>query len=75
MIGDILWTPPEDLRQSTEVGRFMEWLRDERGRDFADYEALRRWSITDLEGFWAAVWDFFESPRRAAAMTGCWRTP
>ncbi|HEX3834393.1 MAG TPA: acetoacetate--CoA ligase [Solirubrobacteraceae bacterium] len=60
MIGDILWTPPEDLRQSTEVGRFMEWLRDERGRDFTDYEALRRWSITDLEGFWAAVWDFFE---------------
>jgi acetoacetyl-CoA synthetase len=60
MIGDILWAPPEDLRQSTEVGRFMEWLRDERGRDFADYEALRRWSIEDLEGFWAAVWDFFE---------------
>jgi acetoacetyl-CoA synthetase len=60
MIGDILWAPPEDLRQSTEVGRFMEWLRDERGRDFADYEALRRWSIGDLEGFWAAVWDFFQ---------------
>ena len=59
MIGDILWTPPEDLRQSTEVGRFMEWLRDERGHDFADYEALRRWSIEDLEGFWAAIWDFF----------------
>jgi acetoacetyl-CoA synthetase len=59
MIGDILWTPPEDLRQSTEVGRFMEWMRDERGHDFADYEALRRWSVADLEGFWAAVWDFF----------------
>lgn len=55
MIGDILWTPPEDLRQSTEVGRFMEWMRDERGHDFADYEALRRWSVADLEGFWAAV--------------------
>lgn len=60
MIGDILWTPPEDLRRSTEVGRFMEWLRDERGHDFADYEAMRRWSIEDLEGFWAAVWDFYE---------------
>ncbi len=60
MIGDILWTPPEDLRHSTEVGRFMEWLRVQRGQDFADYEALRRWSISDLEGFWAAIWDFFE---------------
>jgi acetoacetyl-CoA synthetase len=60
MIGDILWTPPDDLRQSTEVGRFMNWLRDERGHDFPDYETLRQWSITDLEGFWAAIWDFFE---------------
>jgi acetoacetyl-CoA synthetase len=60
MIGDILWTPPDDLRQSTEIGRFMEWLRDERGRDFPDYEALRRWSIEDLEAFWAAIWDFYE---------------
>src|SRR5436853_171596 len=27
MLGDILWTPPPDLRQSTEIGRFMNWLR------------------------------------------------
>ena len=25
-----------------------------------DYDALWRWSVADLEGFWAAVWDFFE---------------
>ena len=59
MIGDVLWTPPADLRQSTEMGRFMEWLRVQRGRDFADFDALRRWSLEDLEGFWAAIWDFF----------------
>jgi acetoacetyl-CoA synthetase len=59
MIGDILWRPPADLRQSTEVGRFMAWLAAHRGHDFSDYDALQRWSVQDLEGFWGAVWDFY----------------
>ena len=60
MIGDILWAPPEDWRERSEIGRFMNWLRDEHGRAFDDYEALRRWSVTDLEGFWGAIAEFFE---------------
>ena len=59
MVGDVLWTPAPDMRQTTEIGRFMEWLRDERGREFASYEELWRWSVDDLEGFWGSVWDFF----------------
>ena len=31
MIGDILWTPPADWRDTTEIGRFVNWLSDERG--------------------------------------------
>jgi acetoacetyl-CoA synthetase len=60
MIGDILWTPPANLRDSTEIGRFMNWVRDERSLEFDCYEELWRWSVTDLEGFWGAVWDFYE---------------
>ena len=59
MIGDILWTPRPDWRETTEIGRFMNWLRDERGRDLSDYDELWRWSVTDLEGFWGGVWDFY----------------
>ena len=59
VIGDVLWTPPADVRDTTEIGRYLNWLRDERGRDFADYDALWRWSVDDLEGFWGSVWDFF----------------
>ena len=71
VIGDVLWTPPADVRETTEIGRYMNWLRDERGRDFADYDELWRWSVDDLEGFWASIWDFFEirAPRRTSA---CW---
>ena len=58
-IGDVLWSPPPDALETSEVGRFVTWLRDERGRDLPDYDALWRWSVDDLEGFWAAIWDFF----------------
>ena len=39
---------------------------------FADYEALQRWSVTDLEGFWQAVWDFYaiRRTRRPSAVLG-----
>jgi acetoacetyl-CoA synthetase len=30
-----------------------------RAHGHADYEALWRWSVDDLEGFWAAVWEDF----------------
>jgi acetoacetyl-CoA synthetase len=30
-----------------------------RERGFADYDALWRWSVEDLEGFWGSIWDFF----------------
>jgi acetoacetyl-CoA synthetase len=59
MIGDILWTPPADWRETTEIGRFMNWLRDERAREFATFDELREWSVTDLEGFWGGLWDFY----------------
>lgn len=37
--------------------------RAARHRDLAtdaDYAALHRWSVTDLEGFWGAVWEYFD---------------
>ena len=60
MIGDILWTPRADWRDTTEVGRLMTWLRENRGVELADYDELWRWSVSDLEGFWGALWDFFQ---------------
>jgi acetoacetyl-CoA synthetase len=59
-LGQILWEPPADVREHSVAGRFMTWLERERGLAFADYDALHRWSVEDLEGFWGAVWDFFE---------------
>ena len=60
MIGDVLWTPAADFRDTTEMGRLLDWLHDERGCDLRDYDELWRWSVEDLEGFWGALWDFYE---------------
>jgi acetoacetyl-CoA synthetase len=57
--GEAIWTPPADWRERFAMGRYVEWLRTERGLDFAGYDELFRWSVSDLEGFWASIWDFF----------------
>jgi acetoacetyl-CoA synthetase len=38
--------------------RFMDWAGARRGRPFADYGELWQWSVDDLEGFWAGIWEF-----------------
>jgi len=58
--GTVLWTPPADVLETSRMGRFLTWLRAERGVDVDDYAGLWEWSVTDLTGFWRAVWDYFE---------------
>lgn len=40
--------------------RLRAWLRDRRGLELRDYEALRRWSVEYVADFWQAVWDYFD---------------
>jgi acetoacetyl-CoA synthetase len=53
----VLWSPPDDVRGSSEVGRYLDWLAAERGLAFDSYEELWRWSVDDLDGFWGSIWD------------------
>ena len=56
----VLWTPRADVRETTEIGRYVTWLERERGLTFATYDELQRWSVADLPAFWASIWDFFQ---------------
>ncbi|MFI1192185.1 acetoacetate--CoA ligase [Micromonospora sp. NPDC020750] len=58
-MGDVLWTPPADVRERSRIGSYLRWLREHRGLDFADYDELWRWSVTDLDAFWRSIWDHF----------------
>jgi acetoacetyl-CoA synthetase len=57
--GQLLWTPSPEFVERSNVARYMTWLKESRKLDFADYEALRKWSVTDIEAFWASIWDYF----------------
>jgi acetoacetyl-CoA synthetase len=65
----VLWTPPTDIRETTEVGRYLAWLEQERNLEFADYKELWRWSVDDLAGFWSSVWEFFDVKTHAPYST------
>ena len=54
-----LWAPTDESLAATRLHQFQAWLEAQRGLHFADYEALWEWSVTDLEGFWSAIWQFF----------------
>lgn len=58
--GDLLWTPSAARREKSHLTAFMRWLERERGLSFTTYEALWQWSVTDLEGFWGAIWSYFD---------------
>ncbi|WP_431887154.1 acetoacetate--CoA ligase [Nocardiopsis alba] len=66
----VLWEPDEERIESSNVVAFARWAAREKGveafgsggstavRDF-DYDALWRWSVTDIDGFWASIWEFY----------------
>ncbi|MBA4255636.1 MAG: acetoacetate--CoA ligase [Polaromonas sp.] len=49
-------TPPFIPR----IRLYQEWLAEHRGLHFDSYDALWRWSTTDLSAFWQSIWDYFE---------------
>jgi acetoacetyl-CoA synthetase len=58
--GELLWEPSAELVERSRLREFMRWLAAERGLSFDDYHDLWQWSVDDLDGFWSAIWEFFE---------------
>src|SRR5215211_7829482 len=58
--GELLWEPLPERTQRATITRYMRWLSAERGRSFDDYGSLWKWSVAELEEFWASIWDFFQ---------------
>ena len=57
--GDRLWTPSPAVIEDANLTRYLRWLRSERRLDFPSYAALWQWSVTEIEAFWASMWDYF----------------
>src|SRR5580658_3692239 len=57
--GELLWTPSAAQVADANLTRFAQWLGRERGLQFKSYDELWHWSVTKLEEFWQAIWDYF----------------
>ncbi|HEU4980208.1 MAG TPA: acetoacetate--CoA ligase, partial [Solirubrobacterales bacterium] len=57
---EVLWAPSPELVERSQLTRYMRWLAEERDLHFEDYSSLWRWSVTEIEEFWATIWDHFE---------------
>ena len=57
--GEQRWTPTDARLEAANLTLFTRWLERERGLRFADYAALWRWSVEDLDAFWGALFDYF----------------
>jgi acetoacetyl-CoA synthetase len=55
----ILWRPDADRIERATLTGYTRWLEQTRGLDLPDYAHLWEWSTTDLEGFWASIWERF----------------
>lgn len=51
-----LWKPRNP--ELTQLWQFKELIEKKYDVKFADYEALRQWSVTRLEDFWGEVWHY-----------------
>jgi acetoacetyl-CoA synthetase len=56
----LLWQPTPERAARSTLARYMRWLENERGMQFADYAELWNWSVDELEEFWGSLVEFFE---------------
>ena len=56
--GSLLWEPSEEVVANARVTRFARWLSD-RGVLTETYDDLWRWSVTEVDAFWDAIWAYF----------------
>jgi acetoacetyl-CoA synthetase len=58
--GEWLWSPQKEMIDGSAITQFMGWLAETRGLNFASYADLHAWSVKDLDGYWSAIWDYFQ---------------
>ncbi len=56
----ILWQPSPERVERATLTRYQRWLEQRLGRSFGSYDELWRWSVDELDAFWASIWDFFD---------------
>ncbi len=54
----LLWEPSADWIKNVNITRFIEFINKEYSAGVNGGKELYKWSITNIEDFWAAMWEF-----------------
>jgi len=57
-VAEPLWTPSPERVETANMTAFRRRVEADHGISLPDWEALRVWSITNLDAFWTEVWEF-----------------
>src|SRR3989338_11104682 len=53
-----LWIPTPERVKNSNLTRYLNFLKQEKGASFAAYSDLHRWSVTRPADFWESIWKF-----------------
>jgi acetoacetyl-CoA synthetase len=59
-MSDPIWSPGPVRRQTANIRRFMEQIREELDPGIRDYHDLHRYSVEHPVEFWHTLWEFCE---------------
>lgn len=54
-----MWTPGLSQIEASNIRAFTVWLREKKGLQFDDYQMLWQWSVSEIESFWGAIWEYY----------------
>ncbi len=52
--------PIAEQRPPPRMAIYQRWLAERHGLEFASYNDLWQWSVSDLPAFWQSIWDHFD---------------
>ncbi len=56
---EILWRPSPERVKAARIEAYRAWVNRSYGLELADYHALHRWSVTEVERFWESIAEYF----------------
>ncbi|EMO28817.1 acetoacetate-CoA ligase [Leptospira interrogans serovar Bataviae str. HAI135] len=55
-----LWAPSSDRIESSNLVRYLKFLKEKKNLSLSTFEDLRVWSVNEIGSFWESIWEFSE---------------
>ncbi len=56
----VLWNPGKDDIANSNLSKYQNWLKTEKGLHFDGYKDLWKWSVSQMGDFWSSIWEYFD---------------